>query len=198
MLVVLAAFVVMGVKLESVLEDGNDSTRIGDARSEVQGVQITENMPTTSQLNFPTDLEETFKVTKVIDGDTIEVDYYGTKEKVRMIGVDTPEAVDPLKTVECYAIEASNKTKEILTGQRVKLEFDDTQDLRDRYGRLLAYVILPGNWYYNLFLISEGYAFEYTYNIPYKYQEEFKQAEDEAREQQKGLWDPSVCNFSQY
>ena len=85
----------------------------------------------------------TYAVTKVVDGDTIAVLMDGKKVTIRLIGMDTPETVDPRKPVQCFGIEASDKAKELLTGQAVEIEQDDSQDTYDKYGRLLAYVYLP-------------------------------------------------------
>ncbi|HLE07876.1 MAG TPA: thermonuclease family protein [archaeon] len=130
-----------------------------------------------------------YDVVKVVDGDTIWVDYNGTIEKVRLIGIDTPETVHPSKPLECFGLEASNFAKEILGGGAIiKLEADPTQDNRDKYKRLLRYVFLENGTNFNQLLISEGFAREYTYKTPYKYQSQFKQAEIEAKENLRGLW----------
>lgn len=132
-----------------------------------------------------------YRVMKVVDGDTIQVSETGKAddvETVRFIGINTPETVDPRKEVECFGHEASNKTKELLTNTNVFLESDDTQDDRDKYGRLLRYVILENNTNVNQFLIQEGYAYEYTYKFAYKYQSDFKAAQTYAKENGKGLW----------
>jgi|SRR6056297_2622686 len=134
-----------------------------------------------------------YEVSNVVDGDTIDVIIDGEEERIRMIGVDTPETKDPRTTVECFGKEASQKTEEELSGKEVRLEFDETQGERGKYGRLLVYVFLKDGTNFNKSLIKQGYAHEYTYNIPYKYQKEFKQAEDYARENEKGLWGPEVC-----
>jgi micrococcal nuclease len=111
-----------------------------------------------------------------------------------MIGVDTPETRDPRKPVQCYGAEASRFTKEILLKQNVTISFDETQGIRDKYDRLLVYIWLPDGRLFNQLLISEGYAFEYTYNDPYTYQAEFIAAENDARTAQRGLWAPTSCN----
>lgn len=134
------------------------------------------------------------KVSKVVDGDTIEVSLNGKTERVRLIGVDSPEVADERKPVRCFGKEASNKAKEVLDGKIVSLESDPTQGEKDRYGRLLRYVFL-NDLNFNKFMLSEGYAHEYTYNSnPYKYQLEFRKAEGKARENKKGLWADNVCN----
>ncbi|MDB5238040.1 MAG: Micrococcal nuclease [Candidatus Kaiserbacteria bacterium] len=139
-----------------------------------------------------------YPVVKVVDGDTITIDMNGKNTTVRLIGVDTPETVDPRKVVQCFGKEASDKTKQILTGQYVRLELDPSQGTLDKYGRTLAYVYAPSNSdpagiLVNKYLIAEGYGHEYTYDLPYKYQSEFKAAEKTAREQKKGLWADAAC-----
>ncbi|MEK9207587.1 MAG: thermonuclease family protein, partial [Patescibacteria group bacterium] len=125
--------------------------------------------------------QEAYKVIKVVDGDTIDVDINGEISRLRLIGIDTPETVDPRKPVQCFGREASNKAKELLQGQFIFLESDETQGERDKYKRLLRYVFLPDGRNFNLLMISSGYAHEYTYDEPYKYQADFKQAEIDAR-----------------
>ena len=133
------------------------------------------------------------KVVKVIDGDTIEVQFNNQTETVRLIGIDTPETVDPRKPVQCFGKEASDKAKSLLNNQTVKLEPDIAQGERDKYGRLLRYVFLDGV-NFNQLMISTGFAHEYTYRSnPYKYQIEFRQAEQDARNGKKGLWADNVC-----
>lgn len=141
----------------------------------------------------PSTNSEIYKVQSVVDGDTIKIPMGTTVETVRLIGIDTPETVHPSKPVECFGREASNKTKEILTGKQVTIEKDTSQDERDKYGRLLAYIFLEDGTNVNKLLIAEGYAYEYTYNLPYKYQSEFKQAETDARTNKRGLWADGVC-----
>jgi micrococcal nuclease len=132
-------------------------------------------------------------VTKVVDGDTLEADCQGVLAKIRLIGVDTPEVVDPRKTVQCFGREASDFAKKTLSGQSVRLEADPSQGDTDKYGRQLRYVYLADGRLFNWLLISEGYAFEYTYNIPYREQASFKTAQKEARLTERGLWVPGVC-----
>jgi micrococcal nuclease len=131
-------------------------------------------------------------IVAVIDGDTVDVNLAGAVVRLRLIGIDTPETVDPRAPIECFGLEAS--AKKLLTGQTVTLEADATQGDQDRYGRLLRYVWLPDGRHFNLDMISQGYAFEYTYAQPYRYQIAFQQAEAEARVQQRGLWSPDTCN----
>ena len=134
-----------------------------------------------------------YSVVKVVDGDTIDVVIDGTTERLRLIGINTPETVDPRKTVQCFGKEASGKAKSLLTGAKVSLEQDSSQGERDTYGRLLVYVFLEDGTHFNQYMIAEGYAHEYTYRIPYKYQAEFKAAQASARANEKGLWSSSTC-----
>lgn len=136
-----------------------------------------------------------FKVVRVVDGDTLDIDMEGKIERLRLIGIDTPETVDPRKVVQCFGKEASDKAKEMLDGKMVSVEADNSQGERDKYERLLRYVYLEDGTFFNKYMIAEGYAHEYTYQSnPYKYQTEFKEAEKQAREAEKGLWNPNTCN----
>jgi micrococcal nuclease len=133
-----------------------------------------------------------FTVIKVVDGDTIWVDN-GGRMKIRMIGLDTPETVDPRKPVQCFGREASAQAKTILGGQSVYLETDPSQDTIDKYGRTLAYVWTASGRLFNLDMIADGYAFEYTYDLPYRYQADFKAAQNDASANNRGLWSPDAC-----
>lgn len=132
------------------------------------------------------------RVVRVVDGDTIVVQIKGVQEKVRFIGVDTPETVDPRGSVQCFGEEASAFTKSILENQVVRLESDSSQGDRDKFGRLLRYVY-HGDTLINKKIIIAGYGHEYTYHVPYMYQEEFREAEILARKSQRGLWAKGVC-----
>jgi micrococcal nuclease len=136
-----------------------------------------------------------FEVIKVVDGDTIKVNINGEEKTDRLIGINTPEVVDPRKTVECFGREASAKAKEILENKKVKLESDFSQDNYDRYGRLLRYVYLEDGLFFNEWMIENGYAFEYTYELPYQYQTEFKNAQRFAQDNKMGLWADGVCDY---
>lgn len=122
------------------------------------------------------------KVIRVVDGDTIEIE---TGEIVRYIGMNTPETVDPRKTVECFGKEASNKNKDLVEGKEVRL-VKDVSD-KDKYGRLLRYVYV-GDIFINLELVKQGYAQVSTFPPDVKYKDEFLKAQREAREKNLGLW----------
>ncbi|MBI5457768.1 thermonuclease family protein [Candidatus Kaiserbacteria bacterium] len=134
-----------------------------------------------------------YPVVKVVDGDTLDVLKEGKTIRLRLIGLDTPETVDPRKPVQCFGQAASDKAREMLAGKIVRLEYDASQGMLDKYGRTLAYVFMKDGANFNEYMIAEGYGHEYTYNLPYKYQREFKAAEKSAREQKKGLWADDAC-----
>ncbi len=141
------------------------------------------SLPSLTETPIPSSISGTFKVTRAVDGDTIEIE---GGEKVRYIGIDTPETVDPRKPVQCFGIEASKKNKELVEGKTVRLEKDITD--RDKYSRLLRYVWVD-DLFVNLELVKQGFATSYTYPPDIKYQEEFLAAEREARENKFGLWE---------
>ena len=140
---------------------------------------------------------ETHLCTRVVDGDTIVVKGIG---KVRLIGVDTPETKHPRKPVEYFGKEASNFTKRMVEGKRVRIEYDWQR--KDKYNRVLAYVYVMANdvkdmpefknrasieLMLNAELIKQGYGHAYT-KYPFKYLEQFRIYEKEARENKRGLW----------
>ena len=136
----------------------------------------------TKNSNSNNSSEEGYLVTKVVDGDTIEIE---GGQKVRYIGIDTPETVDPREAVGCYGKEASNKNKELVEGKKVRLEKDVSET--DRYGRLLRYIYV-GEIFVNEYLVKEGFAKASSYPPDVKYQDKFKASEALARDSKKGLW----------
>lgn len=137
---------------------------------------------------------EAATIIRVIDGDTVDVEVGGRRERLRLIGLDTPESVDPRRPVECFGREASARAKALLpAGARVQLEADATQGERDRYGRLLRYIVLADGRNFAEVMIRDGYGFEYTFRFPYRYQDAFKAAQREARANERGLWKPGAC-----
>ncbi|MDO8430442.1 MAG: thermonuclease family protein [Candidatus Taylorbacteria bacterium] len=155
-------------------------------------VSSTSKSPTKKK-NIPKiEVNKPYEVIKVIDGDTFEIKVDTKIVKVRMLGVDTPETVDPRKVVQCFGKIASDKTKELLLKHSVTLETDPTQGIVDKYGRVLAYVYRDDGLFINKYLLENGYAHEYTYNIPYQKQLEFKELAKVAQTNKLGLWDS--CN----
>lgn len=128
-----------------------------------------------------------YLVKEPYDGDTIGVDMAGKLEKVRLIGVDTPETHKPNTPVQCYGPEASEFTKSHLLDTAVRLEADYTNDNRDRYGRLLRYVYTSDGTLWNEKLIQEGYGFAYI-SFPFTKKVEFMTDQFNAAREKKGLW----------
>jgi micrococcal nuclease len=128
-----------------------------------------------------------YKVKRVVDGDTILLE---NGQKVRYIGINTPESVDPRRPVQCFGKEASKRNKELVEGKIVRLE-KDIED-KDKYGRLLRYVFLPNGAFINYELVKQGYASVYTFPPNVKYVNKFRQAQNIAKENNLGLW--SMCN----
>jgi micrococcal nuclease len=142
------------------------------------------------------DIEGTFTVERVVDGDTVVVRVPGGTQSVRLIGIDTPETKDPRKPVQCFGREASQRAHELLDGNDVLLEFEPSQGRTDKYDRWLAYVWLTDGTLVNERMIAEGYAFEYTYDLPYRHRDRFIAAEQAASSAQVGLWAPDACGGS--
>lgn len=141
------------------------------------------------------DKQKIFKVGKVVDGDTIKVNIRGKTETVRLLGIDTPETVDPRKEVQCFGKAASSKMKSFVSGKYVKLIDDSTQGNRDRYGRLLRYVYLPDSkaTFVNGEMVKQGYAFSFK-KYPTKMLRRFNEFEKYARENNLGLWGACPIN----
>jgi micrococcal nuclease len=147
---------------------------------------------------------ETATVTRVVDGDTIEVDITGRTEgpgagqaeigrnyDLRFLGIDTPESVKPNSPVECFGHEASAATKALLDGQEVRLVKDVEET--DQYDRLLRYVYI-GDEMANARLVVNGYASVFTYPPNVRHADLFVQLQREARDADRGLWSPDACN----
>jgi micrococcal nuclease len=135
--------------------------------------------------------DETYLVTRVIDGDTIDVLIDGVETRVRYIGIDTPETVHPNKLVECFGEEASDKNKELVLDKKVRL-VKDTSD-KDKYGRLLRYVYTE-DVFVNKYLIENGYANAVTYPPDVAFSDELKEVEKIARQNKYGLWGSACGN----
>lgn len=127
-------------------------------------------------------------VVRVVDGDTIVARLPGGEESIRLIGIDTPETVDPRKPIQCFGREASERTKALLPpGTTIRLERD--AEARDHFGRLLAYVHRADDGtFVNLALAEEGYAQPLTIPPNVAYAARFSAAAADARQQGRGLW----------
>ena len=133
-------------------------------------------------------LQGPYSVTRVVDGDTIRVVRDGQEIAVRLIGINTPETVAPGRPVECFGPEASARTKDLVSGSKVWLEYDAVSGELDKYGRTLAYVWMSQDQMLNEELVREGFAQERTYDDGYKYQQRLRAAEDAAQAEGAGLW----------
>lgn len=132
---------------------------------------------------------EKARVKKVVDGDTIELE---TGQKVRYIGIDTPETKHPTKGIQCFGKEASEMNRKLVEGKEIYLTKDVSET--DRYKRLLRYVYLPDPTgtnealFVNKYLVEEGYAYSLTYPPDVKYSVLFSELQKKAHEENKGLW----------
>ncbi len=125
--------------------------------------------------------QDIVRVKRAVDGDTLLLT---NGERVRLIGVDTPETKHPKKPVQRFGKEAYLFTKKMVEGKEVRLEYDWQR--RDKYNRLLAYVYLLDGTFLNAEIIKQGFGFADT-RFPFKYLEEFRRYEREARENKRGL-----------
>jgi micrococcal nuclease len=130
-------------------------------------------------------------IVEVVDGDTVDVEVGGASETVRLLGIDTPETVDPDEPVGCYGPEASERTKALLPpGTEIRLERDE--EARDRYGRLLAYVHRADDGLFvNEALLREGFATTLLIEPNHAYASQMLAAQDDAQTAGAGLW--SAC-----
>ena len=143
----------------------------------------------TSLMSYPTEVffgDTAYQVTRIIDGDTVEIRYDGKLTRVVLIGVDTPETVHPQKPVEAFGKEATAFTRNLLLGESVYLRFDG--DRTDKYGRLLAYLYrAPDGLFVNLEVIRQGYGKVYTV-FPFKHKTLFQHYSGQAQQAGRGLW----------
>lgn len=124
-------------------------------------------------------------VTNVSDGDTVRVELEGGREeRVRLLGIDAPE----LGPAECFARESAARAHELADGERVRLVPDSTQDERDRFGRLIAYVVLDGGKDLGRQLVAEGYASVFVFDRAFERVDSYRAAETTARSGRRGLW----------
>jgi micrococcal nuclease len=154
--------------------------------SDSEGGSVSPNVDFTPDVRM-TDLEEV-KVDRVVDGDTVIVTFSdsGDEEKVRLIGVDTPESATQDEHLDIPFGEVASKfTKDSLLNKTAYLEFDI--DERDQYGRMLAYLYIDGKMF-NYRLLREGYALQVTYPPNVKYEKEFSAAVEAARKDKNGIW----------
>ena len=165
--------VIVGVSVQSVPES---SPLLFQTKS--NSVSLLRLTPTETATNTA----EFFLVKRVVDGDTIQLQ---NGDKVRYIGVNTPETVDPRRPVQCFGKEAKEKNREFVEGKLVRLVKDISET--DRYGRKLRYVY-AGEVFINSELIKFGYATTETVPPDVHFSNFFRDLEATAREQKIGLW----------
>ena len=122
------------------------------------------------------------RVASVIDGDTIEL---ASGERVRYIGIDTPETHHPDKPIECFGIEATVRNRELVEGKDIEL-VSEGED-RDKFGRLLRHVFIDGT-FVNAQLVWEGFARASSFGEPSKFHQVFVQLEVASRDAKRGIW----------
>lgn len=172
------------------IEQDRFEEEIQEGEGEIADWQ-TENLsqsPSQSQSGEPTN-RQIAKVVKVVDGDTIVLE---SGQVVRYIGIDTPETSDPRKPVQCFGHEAASKNKELVLGKTIELEKDISET--DKYNRLLRYIYID-DLFVNDYLVRNGYAYSSPYPPDVAYQDQLDQAEQEARNNNRGLWSSCPNNI---
>lgn len=145
--------------------------------------------PVFSQTQTATSTLTRVSLVRVVDGDTILVRQGSDTFYVRLLGINAPESVDPKRPVECFGQEAAGHLSVLLAQiKQLNLWSDPSQSSVDKYGRHLAYVETTDGFDFGLKMIQDGFAYEYTYDLPYKRQASYRQAEHLARAKQLGLW----------
>lgn len=131
-----------------------------------------------------------WRITRIVDGDTVDATRRGRTLTLRLIGIDTPETVHPTEPIECFGPQATAFASRRLLGERVALEFDRSQGRLDYYDRTLAYVWTMGGspQQFNRSAVRLGYALEYTYDDVYLWQDEFLRAQAAAVAGRLGVW----------
>jgi micrococcal nuclease len=175
--------------------------KLSEKATAKKAVDVSPSLPIPTEISEISSSSQIVFVPRVIDGDTIVVETVdsmtgipGRQETVRYIGMDTPETVDPNKSVECYGHEASERNKELVAGKYVRLEKDVTD--RDKYGRLLRFVYaiassstdFSATTSVNIELVKEGYARVFTIPPNTEYKNELDTAAAEAKAAKIGFW----------
>ena len=129
-------------------------------------------------------------VVRVVDGDTVILNWDGYDERVRIVGIDTPETVAENRPVECFGPQASAYAKQLLPiDSQVIFEYNQE---RDKYDRALGYVTLPDGRDFGRIMIDDGYARAYR-SFPHERLDDYAAAESSARTAELGLWAPNAC-----
>lgn len=158
---------------------GDDAARIAAAMpAQIPAPDSVKPLPPAEVARLPR-----ARVARAVDGDTLQL---AGGERVRLIGVNSPESVDPRRPVQVFGKEAAEFVRRLVEGREVYLQYD--VERQDRYGRSLAYVFLTDGTFVNAELVRLGFAQAYRYPPNVKYAELFNRLQREAREQRRGLW----------
>ncbi|MCC7357403.1 thermonuclease family protein [Candidatus Uhrbacteria bacterium] len=179
---------------------GNPKANVGDEKKEtiMNATPVhSESLEQKQNDTVTVKTETNALVTRVVDGDTIHVKPDGQTEDVtvRLLGINTPESVDPRRPVECFGKEASVHAKGLLEGKRIRLEPDLQADDHDKYNRLLRKVVMEDGRNFNTLMVADGFALAYTsFPMNAEYKRELKKLQEEARLAGRGLWAAKTCN----
>lgn len=171
--------------------DQKDPVSSGQTQEKIQNQVLSQQESSTSQIEEENTIDfsrEKVKVIRVVDGDTVEIE---GGQKIRYIGIDTPEST---KTLDCFGREATAKNRDLVDGKIIGIEKDFSQ--ADKYGRLLRYVWID-QMLVNDYLVRQGYAYASSYPPDIKYQDLLTEAQKEARENNRGLWESCQTRSSQ-
>ena len=189
------ALAVLVTLLASCQLDSSNSQRRDDQRNRDNPTKAQSTKPPRTGAALPNlakgPLDQGWRVIRVVDGDTVEVERQGRSLTLRLIGIDTPETVHPTEPVQCFGPQASQFASRQLLGEPVALEYDRSQGHVDYYGRTLAYVWSTAGrpTLFNEQVIKRGFGYEYTYDDAYAWQPEFQRAESRAQAGNRGLWE---------
>lgn len=167
-------------------------------KKDVVSIPVDEEVAIDAELTRDNAINKTYGpyvVSRVVDGDTYIINLNGRDEKVRLIGVDTPESVARGSNAEKNCEEgktASNYVKQLIERESVYLEYD-TQE-RDRYGRILAYVYLNDGTQLEEVLLNRGYARVMTISPNVAYADRYVELQKKARRNNTGFWESNPWN----
>ncbi|WP_431189527.1 thermonuclease family protein [Aciduricibacillus chroicocephali] len=162
-------------------QEGTGQEQVQQKKEENEYIQTSKDGETVQAKN-----QATVKLSRVVDGDTIKVYYKGKEETVRYLLMDTPESKKPGECIQPYAEKASKRNEQLIKSGKLTLEFEKSRT--DKYGRLLAYVFVDGKSVQET-LIKEGLArVAYVYEPPYKYLNQYEQAQEFAKNKKLNIW----------
>ena len=173
----------------SEISEENSSHSLTSSETDIYS---SKNSETESAKNSSSD-KNLYQIEYVYDGDTYQIWINGKKEKIRVLGIDTPEKTGGFRPEGCFGNDASAYAKKQLRNKKVGLLQPKNHESTDKYGRLLRYVFLNGEDF-GAHLIKEGYAFSYK-RFPHPRLKYYNQLEKEAQKNKKGMWNPDNCEY---